>query len=645
MIKHLSLGKKIGIGFSMLLVLALLVGLTGYAALKRVIAGSGLNHSINGIQHGFASAKQKTDQYMLYNHAETRGYQKEVKKSLIEDLEKSVAGFKSMKTRPGITHAEIKAMDDAGKDVTSYMSTFQQFDRIESEKEILSSEITNTSKKLSSDIGELSFWHEEMLSACNFMASYGEAYIDRNTEIRWQRLHIMTVRLGKAIEEWRKKIDNSDQLRVVGQDLEKAHQQISLKLAEHQQLVAAQNEMLQSMNLSKESLNRHLREFADASRSKMIEIERFSFLIIAIAIMAAVALGIFFGLIATRSIVMPIKHISDSLKDIARGDGDLTMRLTIDSRDEIGVLARYFNQFMEKLQKIIQEVAENATSLIGASGGLFDLSNKLSSVSSSLSDRSTSVAGSAKDMSAQMNSVAAASKQAAVNVKMVAAAVEEMTATVNEISNNTGNARRVTAKAVSQTQGASERVDELGHAANEINKVTEVITEISEQTNLLALNATIEAARAGEAGKGFAVVANEIKALARQTADATGEIKAKIQSIQSTTEGTVTEIDRIKKVITEVDDIVSTIAAAVEEQSVTTREIAGNINQAARGIDDVNQNVAESSETAEIIAQEINRVDHDAAQVSEESNQTSLSADQLSKMAELLKSLVGQFKV
>lgn len=156
-----------------------------------------------------------------------------------------------------------------------------------------------------------------------------------------------------------------------------------------------------------------------------------------------------------------------------------------------------------------------------------------------------------------------------------------MTTTINEIAQNTEKANTITGEAVSEAKGASDNVDELGSAAQEISKVTETVTEISEQTNLLALNATIEAARAGDAGKGFAVVANEIKELARQTAEATQDIKRRIEGIQDSTSGTVTKIQQISKVINDVNDIVSTIASSVEEQSVTTKEIATNVAQAS----------------------------------------------------------------
>jgi methyl-accepting chemotaxis protein len=198
---------------------------------------------------------------------------------------------------------------------------------------------------------------------------------------------------------------------------------------------------------------------------------------------------------------------------------------------------------------------------------------------------------------------------------------------------------------VVQTKSASEKVDELGNAAREIGKVVETITEISEQVNLLALNATIEAARAGEAGKGFAVVANEIKDLAKQTAEATMEIKEKIAAIQGSTDGTVSEINQISKIINDVNEIVTTIATAVEQQSVTTKEIAGNVAQASQGIQEVSENVAQSSNVAEEIAKEISDVNQSAAEMSNSSAQVNLSAEELTKMGTKLNEMVGKFRI
>jgi len=347
----------------------------------------------------------------------------------------------------------------------------------------------------------------------------------------------------------------------------------------------------------------------------------------------------------SRKITIPIKHAGEMLKDIAQGEGDLTKRLKVETNDEVGEMADWFNKFIDTIQKIIKDVAQNANQVREASGELFEISKKMTSGAEQTSEKANVVAAAGEEMSSNMSSVAAATEEAATNVNMVATAAEQMIATINEIAQNSEKASNITGDAVVQTQSASNKVNELGSAANEIGKVVETITEISEQVNLLALNATIEAARAGEAGKGFAVVANEIKDLAKQTAEATQEIKGKIGAIQDSTGTTVTEIGQILKVINDVNDIVSSIATAVEEQSVTTKEIAENVVQASQGIQEVNENVAQSSIVAGDIAKDIENVNQASGEMSNSSSHVNMSAEALNRLSEKLNDMVNKFKV
>ncbi len=228
---------------------------------------------------------------------------------------------------------------------------------------------------------------------------------------------------------------------------------------------------------------------------------------------------------------------------------------------------------------------------------------------------------------------------------LVSSAMDNMSQTVSGIGESSDKARVVTSRAVEEVRQASSKADSLGKAAAEISKVTQVITDISDQTNLLALNATIEAARAGEAGKGFAVVANEIKDLARQTAEATKNIKSEIEGIQASTAETASDISRIGDVIGEVDDIVSTIAAAVDAQTSATAEISENVLQASAGIAEVNENVAQSSTFSVEIASDIAEVNRIAGIIAENSGQVSTNAGDLTRLAEDLKTMIGEFKV
>jgi methyl-accepting chemotaxis protein len=347
----------------------------------------------------------------------------------------------------------------------------------------------------------------------------------------------------------------------------------------------------------------------------------------------------------TVSVIGPVKNVAGGLKGIAEGEGDLTVRLNVKERGEIGQLAKWFNLFIEKMNGIITNIAGNSEELNESSHGLLDISKKMSNGTAEMASKSEAVATAAEEMSSNMSSVAAAAGESSTNINMVSSAAEEMTSTINEIAQNTEKTRVTSNKAVSRTKKASGNIDNLNEAAKDIGKVVETITDISEQTNLLALNATIEAARAGEAGKGFAVVASEIKALARQTADATMGIKEKITGIQKSTHETVSEIEKVTLEISSANEMIDTVAAAVEEQSVTTKEIALNVTQAAQGILEVTENVAQSSTVAAEIAKDIADINQATKEMAGNSEHVNASAGGLNILAESLKKTVGQFKV
>ncbi|WP_300668999.1 methyl-accepting chemotaxis protein [Desulfoluna sp.] len=364
--------------------------------------------------------------------------------------------------------------------------------------------------------------------------------------------------------------------------------------------------------------------------------------IVAFLGVAAIILVAFF---IARSITRPINEIAAGMKDIADGEGDLTVRLEIKGRDELSELSHWFNTFIEKVQEIIRLVSENADKLNGSSTALARISHMMSEGADEASSKSIIASASSEEMSATMQSIAAATEQASTNMNMVASAAEEMTVTISEIAQNSDKSHAITGEAVIQAQNAADKMDTLGTAAREISQVTEVITEISGKINLLALNATIEAARAGDAGRGFAVVANEIKELANQTAQATQEIRSHIEGIQTSTAETADEISQITQVINHVNGIVATIASSVTEQTVTTQEIAGNVAQASTGIQEVNENVAQSSSVSNSIADEISQINRISGETSSSSAQVSNSAEELSALATELSELVGRFKV
>lgn len=313
--------------------------------------------------------------------------------------------------------------------------------------------------------------------------------------------------------------------------------------------------------------------------------------------------------------------------------------------NEISTLGAWFNKFKSNFTGILLNLRGVTTNLGDSSETLSLVSEKMSSSAKETSTKSNTVTAASQEMNTKIHSVADAMEETSTNIAVVASATEEMSATINEIAQSSEKARDVSAQAVSQSENTSRTMGELSLAAQDISNVTETIAEISEQINLLALNATIESARAGEAGKGFAVVANEIKELARQTAEATKNIKGKIEGIQVSTTSSVTETEEVIKVINNINDIVSTIAAAVEEQSVSTQEIARNISGVSQGISEVNVNLTEATSATEEITGDIADVNQASGDMTRSSAQVSKNAHDLSKLAIELEEMTGRFKL
>lgn len=338
-----------------------------------------------------------------------------------------------------------------------------------------------------------------------------------------------------------------------------------------------------------------------------------------------------------------VQEISDIAAKV--GDGDYRASFAVTSKDALGSLANSLNNMVGSTRSLLTEISTSANSLENSASDMAGVATRLVSNADDTARVASDSAATAGQVSENMDSVAAASEESATNLNMIAAATEEMGNTIQEIAERSAEASNTTREAVQTTQHSQSDVEKLGEAARAIGKVTETITEISAQTNLLALNATIEAARAGEAGKGFAVVANEIKELAKQTAGATSSIREAIEQIQNQSHSTITDIGNIAEVISGVNDIVQGIVSAVEEQSITTREIVENVHQASEGIAEVNSNIAKSSQMTAEVSGGVGQVTERSVEVKQNSEYVENAASQLSEIAENLTALVKKFKV
>ena len=370
--------------------------------------------------------------------------------------------------------------------------------------------------------------------------------------------------------------------------------------------------------------------------------EKSIYMVVAIATLA-LTFGGLCAVFLTQSITKPILKTVEFAETMA--SGDFTKVIDVNQKDEIGSMADALNTMTRQLAAMLNEVIKGVDTLSTSATGLKGTAQQLSAGSMDTSQKSHTVASATEEMSINMSAVAASLEESSVNTNLIASAAEDMTETVRKISQGTEEARVISDNAVTQSQEASQKMKELGQAALQIGKVTEAITEISEQTNLLALNATIEAARAGEAGKGFAVVANEIKELAKQTANATVDIKNQIDSMQNTTSTTVEDIKQISNTILEIHEVINTIGTAVEEQGEATSEIAENISQSSQGITEINENVSQASLVVTDISREISEVNVAAEEIAKNSTNVEGSADKLTLLANQLKNMVGKFRV
>ncbi len=339
-------------------------------------------------------------------------------------------------------------------------------------------------------------------------------------------------------------------------------------------------------------------------------------IVMSAATFAAVAIAMVIAFLMSRGICRTTRSVLMQAEKIAAGElsGD---DLRVCARDELGDLTIAINKMSASLKGMIVGIAEDAV--------------QVATASQQLSNTSQHIAGHSRTTSEQAKLVSDAAQQVSNNLQTVATGAEEMGASIREIAKNATEAARIATSAVKVAEETTTTVARLGESSNEIGEVIKVISSIARQTNLLALNASIEAARAGEAGKGFAVVANEVKELAKATANATENITRKIETIRGDTKASVAAIAAISEVIHQINGISATIAVAVEEQDATTNEMARNVSAAASGSGEITQNTVGIAQAAE--------------DTSVDAGETQEAAGQLVATSSELRRLVEQFKV
>ncbi|MCA1511246.1 chemotaxis protein [Bradyrhizobium sp. SUTN9-2] len=315
--------------------------------------------------------------------------------------------------------------------------------------------------------------------------------------------------------------------------------------------------------------------------------------------------ALFVWLYVGRNILRRIGALQQSMQLLANGDLETEIYRSKNHNDEISVMANTLQVFRESMIETRALTSEQDKDRIAKAERAARMEAKIAQFESTVRSALDNLAQSANSMqstaqsmsntadqsNALVNAVASAAEETSVNVQTVSAGTEQLSSSIQEISRQVVTSAEIAKKAVDEAGATDATVQSLADSASRISVVVDLIQTIASQTNLLALNATIEAARAGEAGRGFAVVASEVKSLASQTAKATDEIRTQIASMQSVTTSAVGAIQGIGRIIGEINDVTTTIAAAVEEQGAATREIARNIQHAAGGTSEVSSNI------------------------------------------------------
>ncbi len=423
------------------------------------------------------------------------------------------------------------------------------------------------------------------------------AFVEEVTR-KYQEMHRMSSQILEMLataDEWEDEEDLRDELLdIYNEKLSPLTKKI-YKLLDH------------GLTIAKEELLAQQKE----AEKKLQLVSKLQIINVCLSVLFLVVFGLYFH----RKLQTGFTSLDEALSRMARGD--FTHRIEVKGQDEIAQMLVKINRTSEELRPLIEKIRGISAELEGEAQQMKGAAEETISANEETKLRSESMERGARNILA--------------NTEAETQAINEISSAIQEISQNTTKASQVTGEAVEKARLAQEVIHKVGEVSHEIESVIQLINGVAEQTKFLALNATIEAARAGEAGKGFAVVANEVKELARQTAEATGEITQKIRAMQAEASQAVQATDEIVHIIEEINQIASTIAAAVEEQTAVISEIAEKL-EATRG-------------DAETLSTEAKEAYQAAVQAVESARRNLEQAQGLSRLAQELASLAAQFKV
>ncbi len=433
------------------------------------------------------------------------------------------------------------------------------------------------------------------------------------------------------------------------------------------EVLKAANAMSKALDEAVERRIKTTQSISDEASERTVHDKRIAITLLIVILLISIGSSIFI----TLSITKPLHMVVNALAKIEKGD--MTVRIGLDRKDELGILSKALDNTSKNLQIIFNDLRHDSDALADDAKELSTIGKEASETAEKNMSSSVTIASEAEEASVNVNAMASGAEEASVNanevagaaeqmstnMNTIAAAVEELSASIKQISSNAGEANKVANEATVKSNNATGVMNKLGAAAKEIGQVTDVIKKIADKTNLLALNATIEAASAGEAGKGFAVVAGEIKELANQSAQSADDIARRIEGIQVGTGEAVTVINDVSDIIVKINQSVESISGHVSQQTKASNEIASNVAQAntgakrvassisevAKGSKDIARNAGEAARGINVMSQNVAGMAQNAKDSAREAKEINRNSDGLAKLANDLKSILSRFKV
>jgi len=535
---RMTMGKRIAAGIIIMLVLMVVVGLVGYLGLSRVSEVTAFYSDINSLQQTVASVKGETDQYYLALFNEDKELQEKAYKGTFTQLDKALNMVGAIKSHPTVDAEGREKLEYSESEIAKYKTQLGNYAQAEQEKGRLSGEIKAVYDPLLKKIEDGSIWIEEMTLNCRLMMGNAATYLNKGTEETWGRAEEGQAKLQKSINEWEEKVQTSDSLRPVAQEIQILFKDYLTKTNDHRAQFLLQRQYAGQMNVSKDNLNKVCAEFGSLSVQNLKRQTRFSLKMIFGCIIAALLIGAFYAVISIRNIV-------------------------------------------GRINPVIAGVNSGAEQV-------FNATEQVATASQSLAEGASEQAASLEETSSSLEEMSSMTKSNADHA--------------NQAKNMMNEAQGIVEKVETHMGEMADAIDNITKSSEETEKIIKTIDEIAFQTNLLALNAAVEAARAGEAGAGFAVVADEVRNLAMRAADSAKSTAAligdTIRAVKTGNEITISTKDAFQEnigITGKVRQLVEEIAAASNEQAMGIEQVGRAVNEMDRV---VQQNAAHAEQSA-----------------------------------------------